>query len=226
MKLISQSVEAAFQEMGYGSIPVKLTEEMAEYPITDPALKEDIDQYAGADSLNTYMRKMSQANALRKQYDDPAVLARIAIDAIQTERSAETKSPTKLLSKHVFIIRQLKRPEEVDLLRKVYGRQFILASAYAPEILRREQLCERMKRELSTSVKAIDIGHQADRLMDRDAREDHEELGQQLRDTFHLADVFIDGIDKAEMDSKLKRFVAAFFGRNDIIPDFKLTDLS
>jgi deoxycytidylate deaminase len=30
--------------------------------------------------------------------------------------------------------------------------------------------------------------------------------------------VFIDGVNKAEMDAKLKRFVAAFFGRNEISP--------
>jgi cytidine deaminase len=42
--------------------------------------------------------------------------------------------------------------------------------------------------------------------------------GQQLRDTFHLADVFIDGVNRHEMDSKLGRFVQAFFGRTDIAP--------
>jgi cytidine deaminase len=88
------------------------------------------------------------------------------------------------------MVRQLKRPEEVALLRKVYGRQFVLTSAYAPEALRKEKLCERLRRELSTAVPLSDITHRAEQLIERDASEEGEALGQQLRDTFHLADVF------------------------------------
>jgi cytidine deaminase len=116
------------------------------------------------------------------------------------------------------MVRQLKRPDEVALLRKVYGRQFVLTSAYAPEALRKEKLCERLRRELSTAVPLSDITHRAEQLIERDASEEGEALGQQLRDTFHLADVFIDGINKQEMDSKITRFVDALFGRNDISP--------
>jgi deoxycytidylate deaminase len=112
----------------------------------------------------------------------------------------------------------LKRPEEVALLRKVYGRQFVLASAYAPEGLRKEKLGERLRLELSTAVPVSDIAYRAEQLIERDASEDGEALGQQLRETFHLADVFIDGINKQEMDAKITRFVDALFGRNDISP--------
>jgi deoxycytidylate deaminase len=41
---------------------------------------------------------------------------------------------------------------------------------------------------------------------------------KRLRETFHLADVFIDGLLKREMDDKLTRFIQAFFGRTDIAP--------
>jgi deoxycytidylate deaminase len=112
----------------------------------------------------------------------------------------------------------LKRPEEVALLRRIYGRQFVLVSAYAPEPNRREQLCARLRRELSTTIAPGDIGYRADILIERDASEEDDALGQALRDTFHLADVFIDGLSKAEMDSKLTRFAEALFGRNDIAP--------
>jgi deoxycytidylate deaminase len=218
MDLIAKSISAALTAVSYTSDLIKLTTEMARYPITREDLLEDCARWKGADTFNTYMRKMSEANALRKQYDDPAVLARIAVDAIRQERAKETRSVVKVRSKHAYIIRQLKRPEEVALLRQVYGRQFILASAYAPEHERREQLCSRLKRELSTSVADVDLSYQADKLIHRDASEDQEALGQQLRETFHLADVFIAGLSKAEIDDKLERFTAALFGGNDIAP--------
>jgi hypothetical protein len=47
----------------------------------------------------------------------------------------------------------------------------------------------------------------ADRLIDRDASEDEDSMGQQLRETFHLADVFIDGLNKSVMDDTVSRFV-------------------
>ena len=55
-------------------------------------------------------------------------------------------------------------------------------------------------------------------LIARDASEDFDFYGQHLRDTFHLADVFVDGINKQEMSQKLDRFIQAFFGRTDIAP--------
>jgi cytidine deaminase len=218
MDLIARSLQTALDGVDYSSALIKLTKEMERYPITGAELVADVGQWNGSDTFNTYMRKMSAANALRKQYEDPAILARIAIDAIRQDRATATHSTDKVRGSHAYIIRQLKRPEEVALLRKVYGRQFVLASAYAPEAQRRDLLRERLKRELSTTIKEIEIGYRADQLIDRDASEDEEALGQQLRETFHLADVFIHGLNKSEMDSKIDRFVAALFGRNDIAP--------
>jgi deoxycytidylate deaminase len=217
MDLIAHSIEAALSQVGYTSPLIKLTSEMTRYPITDTDLLNG-SEWVGDDTFNVYMRKMSEANALRKQYKDPAVLARIAIDAVRENRSSRTGGKDVVRSKHASIVRQLKRPEEVNLFRKVYGRQFVLASAYAPESQRRERLCERLRTEASTSVKPIEVGFYADKLIDRDAGEDEEALGQQLRDTFHLADVFIDGLGKTAMEEKIERFVGALFGKNDIAP--------
>jgi deoxycytidylate deaminase len=205
--------------MGYASTTIRLTTEMERYPIVLPALSAEIAACeVGGDLYHTYMRKMTHANVLRKQYGDPAVLARIAIDVIRQRRTELTSNMNTVCSQHAYIIRQLKRPEEVALLRQVYGRQFALASAYAPGALRKDQLCDRLRQELSTATKPIDMEFHALKLMDRDASEDDDAMGQQLRDTFHLADVFMDGLNKGEMDAKLNRFFAALFGRNDISP--------
>jgi deoxycytidylate deaminase len=218
LDLIARSLESAFSKVDYTTSLIRLTSEMDRFPITDPDLLEDVNKWQGADTYNTYMRKMSAANALRKQYKDPAVLARIAIDAIRLHRRNDTGNEKNVRTKHTFLVRQLKRPEEVILLRKVYGRQFVLVSAYGPELSRREQLCARLRDELSTTVSMGEISYRADSLIERDASEEDEALGQALRDTFHLADVFIDGLNKPEMDSKLTRFIEALFGKNDIAP--------
>jgi cytidine deaminase len=218
MELIVDSIIKALHDVDYNSTVIKLTKEIGRYEISDVGARAEIDGLMGSDTFHTYMRKMSEANALRKQYADPSILSAIAIDAIRRERLALTGSLQIAKPKHAYIIRQLKRPEEVRLLRKVYGRQFVLASAYASERERREGLSERLSGELSTSSQPSEIGYQAGKLIERDASEDEEALGQQLRNTFHLADVFIDGLNKAAMDAKLERFFSALFGRNDISP--------
>ena len=54
--------------------------------------------------------------------------------------------------------------------------------------------------------------------MSLDADEEGNDYGQRLRETFHLGDVFIDGLSKGDMDRQLTRFTQAFFGRTDITP--------
>jgi cytidine deaminase len=93
-----------------------------------------------------------------------------------------------------------------------------LISAYGSAEQRKKLLETKLKRTLSTLTQSTEVSFKADTLIARDASEEGEEYGQQLRETFHLADVFIDGISKQEMDVKLNRFIDAFFGRTDISP--------
>ena len=104
------------------------------------------------------------------------------------------------------------------MLRRVYGSQFILISAYGSAESRKRIIETKLKRSLQLDVLDHVISAKADGLMFRDMNEDGDAHGQHLRETFHLADVFIDGINKAEMDAKTVRFVEALFGRNDIAP--------
>jgi cytidine deaminase len=121
LELIARSLEGAFSQVGgYSTNLIKLTTEMERFPITDPDLLDDVKKWPGSDTHDTYMRKMSAANALRKQYEDPAVLARIAIDTIRLQRRHKTGSENNVRARHAYLVRQLKRPEEVTLLRQVY----------------------------------------------------------------------------------------------------------
>ena len=121
-------------------------------------------------------------------------------------------------SSTAYIIRQFKRPAEIRMMRSVYGKQFILVSAYGAAEDRNTILLSRQKKSSSTLQKESDHACAVDRLVERDASETSIFGGQQLRDTFHLADVFINGIQKQEMDAKLVRFFRAFFGLNTAAP--------
>lgn len=117
-----------------------------------------------------------------------------------------------------YIVRQIKRPAEVMMMRRVYGKQFILVSAYGTENDRREILVDKIKKTMPLNTSANTVNFRAQSLIDRDADEEGDEFGQHLRDSFHLADVFVDGISKAAMGATLTRFFNAFFGMNSISP--------
>lgn len=117
-----------------------------------------------------------------------------------------------------YLIRQLKRPNEISLLRKVYGKNFILISAYGSPEHRLKLVEERLRRTLPPSTTANVLTAKALELISLDADEEGNDYGQRLRETFHLGDVFIDGLSKGDMDRQLTRFTQAFFGRTDITP--------
>ncbi len=125
----------------------------------------------------------------------------------------------RVAQKVAYIVRQIKRPDEVDMMRRVYGRQFVLVSAYGSELDRKAILEDKIRRTVPLNTSSNTVSFNAQELMDRDADEGEDNYGQHLRNAFHLADVFIDGISKPPMTDILSRFFNALFGLNSITPN-------
>ena len=206
-------LERSLREMKYDPKVIKLTVEMVRFPLDTPLPEPERGYFFEV------MRKIKYANSLRKQSNDASTLARLALKAIRKERHNLTGDGDKLADRGIaYILLQLKRPEEVELLRKIYGKQFILISAYGSVDSRKKLVETRVRRTASTRSSDHDIHCSADELIETDADEKDENFGQRLRDTFHLADVFVDGIRRTEMEQTIYRFINALFGRNDISP--------
>ena len=210
MDAIGEGLNDALIGVGYKPIPVRLTEEMTLVPTGLPILTDNF--YAEATS------KMAYGNEIRTVTQDAAALARLAIHAIRTCREDVTGDGDLAADGVAYVIRQLKRPEEVAFLRRLYGRQFLLISAYGPREQRRVLIQERLRQTLATTTKPGQLAALAEELIETDASEQNKPFGQQLRDTFHHGDVFIDGLNRPAMDEKLSRFIQAMFGRVDIGP--------
>lgn len=211
MTSIGEILEGCLALVNYTSSTVKLTDEMQRISVSrmkKPKL----------DLASQYNWKMDYANAVRRKLGYADAMARVAISAIQRFREEETRSWEKPRTNHAYIIRQLKLPQEVNLLRQVYGKQFILISAFGSERDRANLLFDRLKERLPTNISETDARHLVQKLIDRDSNEDDDRYGQNLRDTFHLGDVIIDGIRRDAMGHTLSRFINALFGKTDISP--------
>lgn len=164
------------------------------------------------------MLKIDFANKLCSVLEDPAIMAKIAIDEIQALRAKITGNAAQEAQKHAFIIRQLKRPDEVRLLREVYGPRFFLISAFSPREVRSKALREKIRIGRSTRTDETEISNLVETLLNRDYHEESGSFGQQIRETYHLADVFVDVRDRTIMQNTIMRFLDLLFGRNDISP--------
>ena len=212
VEALCETIAEALIQVKYQSYLIKLTDEMGRF---EPEKADD----ASTDLYSQMMSKMDRANALRSHFKSKDVMARIAIQAIREIRKSNTGSVHSPKPSVAYIVRQLKLPEEVTLLRRVYGRQFILVSAYASEQQRLASIELELAKSLPTDTSSTDVTHSAGLLIARDAKEDGGgDFGQNLSETFHLADLFTHGLDKSKMEKTIERFFQAFFGRNDISP--------
>jgi len=117
------------------------------------------------------------------------------------------------LDRFAFILRSFKRPEEIDLLRAVYGERFVVFGVYAPRLRRRKALYDLINPEYPSNCE--DDWHnnpelRIDALMTRDEREDGE-AGQNVRDTFHRSDFFVEDLPEVR-DVQIRRALRTLFG--------------
>lgn len=223
LDLVSDVLSDALSEMDYSAHVVRLTKLMREIKVGLPL---DSDTY-----IKSFKQRIEYANEIRDIFGDEA-LAALAISAIRSFRNEERsdQAPDKSeeaeevpneevpLSKQAYIIRQFKRPEEIALLRSVYGRQFILVSAYAPEEYRRRRIEAAERKSRGGVISSVDAHKEAYEIVAVDAKEDSDKHGQNVRDAFPLGDVFIDTTTKSVCEDTVRRFVKLLFGNNEITP--------
>lgn len=146
---------------------------------------------------------MDHGDTLRKESDNNAILAAGVAKKISELR--DEKNP-----KRAYIVNSLKHPREVEFLRKVYGDGFYLIGIHADEKRRHQHLTDDKGMSQSQALELIRI--------DEDESIDH---GQKTRDTFHLADFFLNlGSDNDQVKNRLQRFLELIFSNPYKNPTF------
>ncbi len=192
------------RQVSYEAEAIRLSDFLAAY--------DDLDTPPPADGDPPDVRfnaLMNRGNQLRVKLDRGDALAMHAAAHIQQQRPG---NEPPMLERRAFILRQLKHPEEVLLLRRTYGDAFHLIGVYSPQEVRSRYLQQQMG--LSAEKEQA--------LLQRDAGEELK-LGQQVTKTYHLADVFLEarGWEDAEAEStcgQIRRYIDLLFGRRILTP--------
>ncbi|NCO70858.1 MULTISPECIES: anti-phage dCTP deaminase [Shewanella] len=160
---------------------------------------------------------MTIGNNLRQDNNRDDIMALVVINAIlsKRERDSENSDRSKPLSRTAHIIRSLKHPDEVETLRTVYGKGFMLVGITANESSRIKYLMDQ---------KGVETEEKARELIERDDRENdlptaYGEHGQSTRDVFQLSDFFLTIDTVEEFDKQLQRIFNLLFAKPVVSPD-------
>ncbi|WP_096671413.1 anti-phage dCTP deaminase [Polaromonas sp. AET17H-212] len=202
---VAEALEERLRERGYVDVVrIKLSKFIEEALSTELVSKPQLDPTKSA-RYNRYRLLQEAGKALRQGTSNPAILAEFAAKAIALDRG---KRGTEVPGRVAYLIEQVKRPEEVTLLRALYRNLFYLAG-----------VTRIYDRRVSTLEGEHVRADEVNSLMEIDRLEDRED-GQQLDKTLHLADYFIrnDAMTANDKQEKLVRFLNLLHGDKSVTP--------
>jgi deoxycytidylate deaminase len=153
---------------------------------------------------------MTAGSDYRRRADRGDALALHAIARVRELREAAGR-PEAGGTGQAYILTSLKNPEELALLRSIYGVRLVAVGAHCPRRLRLESLVKRFTSSGHDEDRSREL---AEEFIRRDADEG-ERLGQNISRTFHQADCFVevgDHLEPDELEHQIDRITRIFFG--------------
>jgi deoxycytidylate deaminase len=151
--------------------------------------------------------RIDAGNRIRQETRRQDIHALSAASKIFSTRETDSEGNPIAHQRRAYILVSLKRPEEVETLRKIYGPGFFLIGIFSDEADRIDFL---------TNRKGLDP-EKAQALTAIDQKQTAEEFGQRTRDTFQMADLFV-SVDNREYEKGVQRFLRLVFGDPFITP--------
>lgn len=190
----------------YASTSLRVSQSLTLLPLNAPKVKNDdpVQRYRTAMEAGTWAREQAKRGDV--------LLAPVFSQAVKTRLDAGLE-PFKSLPAHCFIVRSLKHPDEVDRLRAIHRRHFILIAVHASEEDRIDALCEEIAQ--AKGKEKSEYRSEALNLIAIDESERGRKLGQNVRETFAKADVFVSGKSLAQ---DIERTLKLLFGAPFITP--------
>jgi hypothetical protein len=129
---VARDLIAELAQFRYRGLDVHLTDAFEAFESTEPLIDDPYDE-----RLWSYM---TAGDELRERWNRRDAMALLAINRIALERVSVTGDERTPADRVAYVVRSFKRPEEVKLLRDVYGSRFLLIGVGATERSRRSYL--------------------------------------------------------------------------------------
>lgn len=194
-------------ELGYSRIKiVKLSQFLSE-KLEAGSLNQNSPDPGKSSRFSHYRKLQHAGRELRERTQNMQILAEYAVQQIVVDREHSREKGEAHNSRVAYLIDQLKRPEEVELLRALYRNIFYLIGVTKPYEQRKKLLEEEGVYEEET-----------ENLMDIDRNEEGKG-GQRLDKTLHLSDFFVRNDSTLDRRDSIKRFLSLIHGDKGRTPD-------
>ena len=210
ISLVVSCLETELSRAGYEAVHIKVSSDVI--PNLENVSTDGEAEYERIDRLMTAGNRARHAASVKSENEDVgnAILAYGAAAQIFAKRKTQSDGKRIPFTRKAFIIDSLKRPEEVETLRRIYPQGFILIGVDSAKSRRLEHLTETLQ------ISACD----AINLMSRDENEATESHGQRVSKSFHLADFFVRLTNSDALRCEIRRMVELWFGCPTHTPTF------
>lgn len=196
--LVRTKLQAALSTYGYVTRPIKLS------LLLEEKGKRDGKTISSAVATRK-SELMTYGDQLCEETDEASAVALLGVAEILRLRAADAPEQVRT----AYVIDSLKRPAEVTLLRGLYG-DHLLVLGLQQDVVQREKRLVEMSRPSAGGKQRTEVASGARELIERDRHGGHGEFGQNTRQTFPMADVFLD-LDAA-VDHQINRVIDLLFG--------------
>lgn len=151
---------------------------------------------------------MDAGDEIRRSFGHGGALAALAVAEVKRLRTTEEPLPAT-----AFLLRSLKHPAEVALLRELYGASLIVISVHEEHEKRVKWLAQKIEKSRRDPEGARRL---AEVLIMRDQDGSTDKLGQSVRKTFPLGDFFLDA--GGDLRRQIERLVHVLFSHPQTSP--------
>lgn len=196
------------KEFGYSPVEIRLSKLLKLFKGWTSPLKTSEDE--------RILHLQQIGHNFRVALNSASAIALASLVAIREERRKLSGDPNIPGNATAYLLNQLKHPDEVRLLRRIYGPSFVLIAAHAPLEIRRDRLALRIATSEERSKTDEDVS-KAQNIMRIDDEEPSDfmgadKLGQNTRNTYPLADMFVDLQSDDVGCAQARRFIDLLFG--------------
>ncbi|MCA3389966.1 MAG: hypothetical protein INF65_15175 [Roseomonas sp.] len=212
---VARRLELLFTQSGYKAYRIKLSGLIAaRFPDT-PVLAAEPGINEGSQRFERAKQLQDLGDKVRGRHGGHAVAA-LAVRKIKDERGASEPGTSKI----VYILDSIKHDDEVKLLRKVYESSFRLIAVHCERGNREDRLIGDAKS--AAKYKGVQKPEVIS-YIDRDEKDTEDNLGQQVRDAFYLADFFLDNNSPSQegvaLNGDIDRFISLILGKGLVRPN-------
>lgn len=204
LKRVGELLEQELRQVNFGCSLVRLSD-----LLLDCFEFRDLRSRVGGPEDERIEAMMGAGDRLRRTAARGDAVALLAMGKIRQIRQ-DCGDQRRSLERHAFLLNSLKHPAEVQTLREVYGGAFVAIAVYTPRSRRNKVLRERIARSRQ-NYRSEEYEATAEKLINTDEKEPGDDLGQNVRDSFPEADIFLDATDGDKLPQQVKRLIEILF---------------